>query len=348
MNKWLNKFFLNLLAYSVSFIIILLFLEIALRFLPVSNAIRTKPLNNNSNPFDASAEKFSSYDYSTNWFFNNPQTRKTNNLGFFSDFNYYDGFDGIVIIGDSQVESLQVPFEETFHQLLSLKLNKRIYNFGLSGAPLSQYQAYAQEVCKRYSPKKIYFLIIENDFIHSWKEHRIRDGWFHYNENNDLKPTEYKISLIRYIANKSSLIQYFYFNLSGGVYLIPFMRPANSNINKYSRFDLEKKAISIFFKSLNSISCISPNNTLFILDGNRLHLDEDNKTVYSGGEKNIKSFQYFNKIAKKYNYEVLDLHEHIKKDYEKNLIKYDTIYDSHWSAYGHKKVSSFIFNFLKN
>ena len=51
------------------------------------------------------------------------------------------------------MEAVQVPFSETFHQQIANKLEEKVYNIGLSGAPLSQYHAYTNEICERYQLK---------------------------------------------------------------------------------------------------------------------------------------------------------------------------------------------------
>ena len=119
-----------------------------------------------------------------------------------------------------------------------------MYNIGISGAPLSQYHAYTNEICKRYKPKNILILIIPNDLRQSLKKHRIRNGWFHYDENNLLKVTTYEISWYRSLANKSSLVRYLYFNLRVGSLYRKFFR-GYSDTNTES--DLSKKN-DLFFK----------------------------------------------------------------------------------------------------
>ena len=142
-------------GYALGTLVVLLVLEFTLSFFPVNSAIRTELLNSEASPFDVAAKKDANFSFSTMWNFINPQWRKTNNLGFFSDYDYEENFEGYIIVGDSQVEAVQVPFSETFHQQIANKLEEKVYNIGLSGAPLSQYHAYTNEICERYQLVKL-------------------------------------------------------------------------------------------------------------------------------------------------------------------------------------------------
>ena len=348
-------FIKNLLKYFIGFIFTLLLCELILSFLPVSTPVRTHALSSNAKPFDVRATESSTLTFSSMSFFDNAIKRKTNSLGFFSDYEYENNFSGNFVVGDSQVEAVQVKFLDTFHQIIEKKTNKKMYNIGLSGAPLSQYHAYVNEICERYKPAIILLLIIPNDFKQSLKEYRIRNGWFHYDKNGSLKPTPYEISWYRALANKSSLIGYLYFNLRvGSLYNEIFRNYSKKNLDETKTgkekkdifFKLDKKAIDIFFKSFNP-NCIDKSQLLFVLDANRYGDDEFGLNVYSNGST-IPSFKYFKKIAKINNYEVLDLNEYFKKDYQKNFTKFEaSIYDKHWGKYAHKLAAEAIIKYKK-
>ena len=111
----------NITKYFIGFVFVLLICELVLSFLPVNTPIRTHPLYLDSNPFDVSATKSSKITFSNMSFFDNAIKRKTNSLGFFSDYEYEDDFNGNFVIGDSQVESGQVEFSNTFHQIIAKK-----------------------------------------------------------------------------------------------------------------------------------------------------------------------------------------------------------------------------------
>ena len=289
------------------------------------------------------------------WFFNNPQWRETNTLGFFSDFEYEDGFSGYIVVGDSQVEAWQVPFSKTFHQVLGEKINEKVYNIGLSGAPLSQYHAYVKEICRRYNPEKIIILIIANDFKESLKFHRIRDGWFHYDEEEALAPTPYRINWIRKLANESALAQYLYFNLrAGNIYNNIFRNysPKDKTEQRSEQFltdrdlKLDKKAINIFFKTFKD-NCVLKRDIIFVLDANRGTSDNLGQNIYTNGAYKD-NLNYFKIVAKNNDYPVIDLHQTFLDSYKINSKRFETQYDSHWTEHAHFLAAIEIYEYLKN
>jgi hypothetical protein len=64
-----------------------------------------------------------------------------------NDQNYDPSTDTplMAVIGDSYVEALMVPYEQTIQGRLSQRVpsHNRVYSFAASGAALSQYLAYA-------------------------------------------------------------------------------------------------------------------------------------------------------------------------------------------------------------
>lgn len=347
--KLLKKILKNLFGYIVGFTFLFIAMEVLLSFFPVQSAIRTRPLYHDSKPFDVAAKRSTVFSFSTMWFFNNPQYRKTNKLGFFSDFEYEDGFSGIIVVGDSQVEAVQVPFNKTFHQILSQKIGEPVYNIGLSGAPLSQYHAYVNEICERYIPSKILILIIPNDFKESIYSQRIRNGWFHYNSKGQVKPTPYEVSWYRRIANESALAQYLYFNLrAGNIYSQYFRNYSEKSERTYFKLQEEnlkkdKVAIDMFFSSFRH-SCVSKDNILFILDASRFlpGSTSQGESLY-GDKQPFANIGYFKSMAKRNDYKVLDLHAIFKSNYNKQKIKFETKYDSHWTDYAHEIAAGEIF-----
>lgn len=75
------------------------------------------------------------------------------------------------VIGDSFVEALQVDPTESLSARLAAGLGPsswRVYNFGMSGAPLSEYLHTAHVVTERYHPEIIIVVLSHNDFGESY------------------------------------------------------------------------------------------------------------------------------------------------------------------------------------
>ena len=338
----------NFITIIISLFLTLIFLEILLSFMPVSSVIRSNELKNNSNPFDVSSKKNEVLSFSKKFNFINTVHRNTNNLGFFSDFDYVEGEKIVAVIGDSYVEAIQVAFKDTFHQKINSISNHPVYNFAISGSPLSQYEAYFKEVCIRYDVQKLIIAIISNDFSQSLEEKKIRDGFFHYDDDYayKLKATPYKLSLIRKIANSSNIIRYIYFNLGYAEEIIVLLNNFFDFNKSYKTIEETKSlatnddlyhkiAIDIF---LNNISkyCLTEQDILFVVDGSRPELYNN--------QKNWHISEYFIEEARNKKFNVINMYDYFKKDYVLNKKLFEFNYDKHWNQYGHDTV----FNAINN
>jgi len=330
----------NLFLFFTSLILTILFIEIILNFFPVTSITRTKPLFSYSEPFEVSSDKLSKKKFSLyTWDMKKPIARYTNNYGFFSNFNYEKNFEGIFVVGDSYVEAVQVAFEDTFHQVLSKKINKKIYNIAISGAPLSQYEAYVSQICREFKPQKIIISIVENDFIESLYENRARAGFFHYHKNGKLLPTYYNVSSFRKIANKSSLIKYLYFHLhinSKLVYIMKyFFDKTNYGLHVSGSLESKISSANIFLRNMKNY-CLDPENIVFVIDANRIH---DSNNIYSNKPLQIDILKYFESQARKNGYNVVSLHYSMQEHYKRNGLKFEFLNDGHWNEFGHKIVA---------
>ena len=177
---------------------------------------RTQPLSKQDGPFKVSAIPHTEYVFSMDYDFKNARVRRTNNYGFFADYDFGKSVVVEIVIGDSFVEAEQVDFGETFHQIYSESQAIPVFPVALAGSPLSQYEAYLQQACREFKIKRAVFLIVSNDFQSSLFQYRKRAGFFHYHDNGGsvrLEGTPYEVGLLRRMANRSKLIRYLYFHL---------------------------------------------------------------------------------------------------------------------------------------
>lgn len=338
--RWIKNISLSI----VSILMLVIILEALMRFFPVNQVTRTQPLTRNARPFEVSAHKNGSVVHSKEWNFINARIRRTNNLGFFSDFDYDNSFNGVAVIGDSFVEAVQVNFDETFHQVLSKFIDQPVYNFAISGSPLSQYEAYLSQICDMYDINKVVILIIDNDFDESFFRLRLRRGFFHYNDKSELLPTPNEIGAIRYLANSSSLIKYIYFNLNAGSVLqfyvsdgAPSRQSDTSKVKK--DYIAHRQAADIFLARVGNY-CVLNRDIIFVVDGPRV----GEQGVYGLNDNRPLYLKYFIERAKKLGFKVIDLNNVFYADYKLNGRRFEFPFDEHWNSYGHQKVAEAIYN----
>ncbi|MEP3276388.1 MAG: SGNH/GDSL hydrolase family protein [Stappiaceae bacterium] len=325
----------NIALLIGSIFVTLVILEIGLRAFPVTDVSRTKPLALDSSPLEVSSQPNEILSYSREWNFKNARQRKTNNLGFFSDYDYKPGKEGVFVVGDSFVEAAQVDFDQTFHQLLANELDAEIYNFGVSGSPLSQYQAYVEDLCRRFKPSTVVIPIIANDFNQSMRSNARRAGFFHYDDTGALNPTPYVISNIRSAANASALARYAYFHLGIGNLIRSGLSDVGSAVSKESAdkdFSIHKMAADYFLDHMSN-TCLARDEILFVVDANR-----SESGIYKEGNR-VPYMKYFIDSAERRGFRVVDLTPIMMKEFKKNGIRFEFPFDGHWDAAGHALVA---------
>jgi len=332
----------NITLAVCSVVFTLIIAEIFLSFMPVVGVARTQELAEDGNPFDVSSVKNGSVTYSDGWSFRNPLVKKTNNLGFFSEYDYEPNAPVIVSIGDSYTEAAQIEFEGAFHQRAARAVGKPVYNFGLSGAPLSQYEAYLSETCKRFRPSAAVFAIIHNDFDESFQAHRARSGFFHYSDDEPttLTPTEYTISPLRKLVTKSSLVRYLFFNMHMRHYVRQLTSGSASDHKVALSFSgasnvdvaVSKQAIDVFLSRIDKY-CLDKSQMVFLLDSDR-------QAIYASIDRRDEAMVYFRDRAKALGFRAIDLHPVFQESYAKDKQMFESANDPHWDRHGHKIVGN--------
>src|SRR5262245_16790524 len=156
--------------------------EVVLRFLPVCSAWLAMPVSAESPVFHYKPNR--DFVYSKNWDMELVNRTHINNAGFFNDQDYQN--DGktplLAVIGDSYIEATMVPYGATLHGRLAkgLEGRLRVYSFGASGAPLSQYLVWARHAVRDHGAKALVVNVIGNDFDESLAAYSNRVGFWLY------------------------------------------------------------------------------------------------------------------------------------------------------------------------
>jgi hypothetical protein len=156
--------------------------EVVLRFLPVATGIRSSAESSANSVFRFVPNR--DFVFSKRWDMIMANRGHVNNAGFVNERDYRkdDPTPLIAVIGDSFIEAAMVPFRETLHGRVAAKLagDFRVYSFGASAAPLSQYLIWARHAMQEYGPRGLVINIVGNDFDESLARYRIVPGYWHY------------------------------------------------------------------------------------------------------------------------------------------------------------------------
>ncbi len=354
-----KKILFTLIGLSVSGLLTLILLEIAFRFLPVTDTFSSQPVT-----FEQPVARFKpnqEVTWSRDSNFAIVSRRRINNDGFFNDQDYdpEDTRPLMTVIGDSYVEAVMVPYEETLYGRLSetVGAEKRIYSFGASGAPLSQYLIWAKYAKEAYKPSKMVFVIVGNDFDESLPQYTFHQTFHQFaeDENGKLRPTlmqEYHPSAKRVIVQHSALLRYLLFNvqlyntwnnLRAKLVLNKrqeeeaFIGNVPAHVSDERLYD-SQKAVDAFFDNLPDYAGLRPRDIAFIVDAPRYQIYEADKLPLKGDSyfENMRS--YFLKEARKRGYTTLDMTPAFFDTYQKDQQKFEYPTDGHWSGYGHEVV----------
>lgn len=343
----------NFLTSLIALTFTLLLIEGVLYFLPVNEGLRTQPVNDD-NPI-ARLEPNRTSTWSRFADFSMINTVRSNNYGFINDQDYDPNgkLPLLAVIGDSYVEAAMVPYAATMHGRLARELKDqwRVYSFAMSGAPLSQYLAYARYARDEFRPVKIIVVIVGNDFDESLLKYKASGG-FHYFADDDqgilqLVRQDYSPSLLTRALRNSMLARYLVTNVQ--LQTLPAQLRSTATSNDFvgqtaanvstQRTNDSLRAIDRFLELLPEYAGLPPKDITLLLDGIRPHLYDGEKLA--GAEKS-----YFNTMrrhlsreASRLGFEFIDMQPRFIAHYKKYGKRFEYPKDGHWNAVGHEVVA---------
>lgn len=338
---------------------VLLVLEVVLIPFPVVDARHFESITEHP----AGRRQPGQYTWSRRWNFAVVNRVRVNNYGFVSDHDYDAAAESplLAVVGDSFVEAVMVPYGQTCAGRLADRLapRVRVYSFGVSGAPLSQYLAYAQYVREEFRPGRMVFVVVANDFLESLVEYSWGYPFTYFAEDDAGGLTRVTVpaappSRWRRIGQKSRLFRYLYGNLElGGVLRVAMSRrgegsaPADGSspllVSELDRPAQErmglvadsKRAIDRFFELLPEASGMVPAQVAFVVDGPRSSLYSDEARGRLQGSLLDLNRRHFIAAAEARGYEVVDLLPAFADHWRVNGARFDWPSDTHWNALGH-------------
>jgi hypothetical protein len=332
----------------------LLLAEVALRFLPVRTPLETLPVNDRNPTMRFTPNR--EFTYSNGWNLSLVNRGRTNNYGFINNEDYDSTAHTplLAVIGDSYVEALMVPFAETLQGRLARCVGRggRVYSFGVSGTPLSQYLAEARYAKSNFRPGGIVVVIVGNDFDESL-EGKASEGAHYFRQEGNrlvLDRKDYSPSLGRRLLRKSALARYLTLNLAGGVTkMTRLLRGKRMVEQRYvgnteaaftpERLDESRRLTDEFLTLLPAYSGVVPGHTVLVVDGMRPGL-------YSADGLKAASGSYFD-LMRRYliergargGFQVVDMQPRFLRQHALDGSRFESASDHHWSGRGHAEAA---------
>ena len=355
------------IAIIIGIIFSFLLIEGALWFFPVNESLRTSAVND-TNPVIRS-DPNRTIIWSKFPDFSMVNTVRINNYGFTNNQDYSAEASSplVAVIGDSFVEALMVPYEETGFGRMAEYLGEdtRVYSFGRSGAPLSQYLAYAKWVREKFHPKKMIFVIIGNDFDESLLKYKSSEGLHYFKENGDnleLVRVDYTPNPLARLIAHSKTAMYLLTNIQIQNQLKRLLAwfsatEADSFVGQTSastaseRLMDSRKAVDTFFKLLPEAAGLPAEDICFVVDGIRPNLYTPSELAKVRDSYFSILREYFIHQADKDKYLTIDMQPIFIENFKTQGQKFEFEKDGHWNGHGHDmffqavKKSGFLNNF---
>jgi hypothetical protein len=350
----LKKLTFRILAVLFSLFLTAVFLEVALRFLPVHGGTHRQPVSDD-NPILRYAPN-RTFAWSAGPTFKIVNEISVNNYGFVNDVDYDENATSplLAVVGDSYVEAFQVQFRETITGRLASEVGGggRVYSFAISGAPLSQYLAYAEYAARKFKADALVINIVGNDFDESLLRYKKAPG-YHYFAGGPaagpvLERVDFRPSWLHEVARLSALARYLLTNLDlmnlpdslrkrlKGQHQTPrYIGNTSADISAERMRD-SKLAVQWFLHELPERTGLTTENVLFLVDGMRpsLYDAQELKTAtesYFGVMR-----EYFLAEARNRSYEAIDLQPMFMQHYKSHGQAFEFETDHHWNALGHQ------------
>lgn len=354
---------INLAMVLLSLLFMAVILELALRLMPVVTTSAWEPVNQQSPTLRYHGDI--TLTYSNGWDFSLHNRRRVNDHGFLNDQNYApdDPRGLLAVIGDSYVEAFLNPYEKTFYGRLAAQANEqsRVYSFGVSGAPLSQYLHWAGFVKETFAPDALVVSIIANDFDESFYRYKRTRGLHYFAEGESGEPArlirvDREDSWIRKLLFSSSLVRYLFFHLQLGDVLknakdrlvklwtgddTPerFIGNVVAEVPEVQERD-GRRATDLFLEALPRFSGLSPRKIVFVLDGVRPSLYDDADLRAAQGSYWWKMREHFIERARAAGYGVVDMQEPFRAHYREHQRRFEYEQDGHWNDLAHGLVAA--------
>jgi len=332
--------------------------EIVLRFLPVSSATGTIPVDD-ANPVIRFTPN-QPYTFSKGWDFAIVNTGRINNSGFINDQDYtrHDERGPLVIIGDSYVEAKMVPYEQTVQGRLARLLENKthVYSIGISGSQLAQYLAFAQYAWSEFHPEAMVFVIIGNDFDESLTKYRNEPGLHYFQAKGGsgdfrLMRIDYQPSIWKKVFRNSALVRYLMLTVGIGNMSAPVSPRSDKGVQYVGntaayvgedRLADSRLVVDHFFSELPRLVPLGKTRILFVLDAMRPEIYSESDLSRAKGSYFDLMRQYFVEQVHANEYDVIDMQPRFISRHRRDGSRFEFTHDAHWNGLGHQEAADAI------
>jgi len=271
----------------------------------------------------------------------------------------------IAVVGDSYVEALQVPPDQSIAEDLERNLGAgaQVYRYGISGAPLSQYLHMARKAALPAKPDVLVVLMVHNDFDESWRDvpGMYTRSFLHLRVSQgagqgvgvdssvaEIPPAPYQQSLASRIGNLSATWRYLAYGRQirsealRRIFLSqdqPAWYQANIDVSDLAgRESLDRRATAYLFGRLAAESAQAGARLLLVMDGVRGPIEQGeagSPQAQDYGSGALRLNRMVAEEAARLHIPFLDLHPVFAEDFRQRHQPFAFKTDGHWNAHAH-------------
>lgn len=345
------RLLLHGLAVCLGLLGVLLALEGALRLFPVSEIMLSLPVNAANPMLRFSPNR--TVVWSRGARMSEVHTLRVNNYGFLNgqDYDPAETSPLVAVIGDSFVEAVALPYEQTSHARLAetLKNRARVYSFARSGAPLSHYLACAQWLSPIFHPDRLVILVVANDFDESLLAYKQAPGFHYYQDDGQgglrLQRVDYAPGRFSGLARHSRLLSYLLVNLQvQGLWSRLSARWAGEGsyvgqtlaAAEQQRVEKSRLVVDTVLRELPLRTGLAPKDICLVTDGLRPNLYSERGRREEAGSFARLMLDYLLAQAASQGFRTIDMEPLFTADFAANGQPFDFgALDAHWNQRGH-------------
>ncbi|MDP1524964.1 MAG: hypothetical protein Q8M20_04090 [Rhodocyclaceae bacterium] len=327
-------------------LVALVILEGVLLLLPVSSGARMAETDQ-VKPFSHYLPQ-QHYTYSLGWSLLNARRGMTNDQGFTNSPDF-SGQGGVLVVGDSFIESLMLDLAETVQGRLGTALGGNVVAAASSGNGLADSLKLAEFYLPRLRPRALVIFVKHSELSSlTSPPHRGHNGFDDEGGVVAVRHNVYQESPLKQIVQKSALARYLYYNLKFPDWVskaVRVERPSETSAPTVSPARKEKM-LNYYFSELQQWAGATQLQILFLIDGDR-------ESIYSGqlnpkAVRNKADREIFLRVAPTYGHGVVDLQPVFERHWSQRRERMDFMpADGHWNPVAHQLAAVELLKHLK-
>lgn len=319
-------------AIPAGLLAFLLALELVLQVLPVNSGVRMAPTGEDA-PYSRYLRE-QSFVYSHGWALTNHRRGVTNDQGFVNSPNF-DKTGGVLVIGDSYIEALMLPYPATLQGQLAASLHGNVLAAAASGNGLADTLQLARHFAPGLQPDTIVVFAKPTELDTLLGIPRRGHNSFQLRGREvSLVHAPYQEASSKHVMLQSALLRYGYYNLK----FTEWLNTAFAHLQGQGGFTLpaqeadNEKVVEWYFSELKQAAPGS--RIIFLADGDR-------DGIYNGmnNEKSRRIQQHLAVLQREAavaKIEFINMHPVFEQHWKTRHERMDFLpMDGHWNPVGH-------------